>query len=113
MWIEKLSNKELLQMHRSAIIEDTKNIDVTKTSEGIYITAYENCPYDDGTPAYVPTQYLYTDYDYVDYDTSDPNHWETAGRYRQYMAKRFGSEYVQAMVKKMLNVDITKVIGKE
>jgi len=110
MWIDKLSNKELLQMHKFVMTEDTKKIKATKRKNGVAVTAYENWPYEDGTPEYVPTEYVYTDYDYTNYDTSDPNHWKTVGKYRQFMTKRFGAEYVQAMVKEMLNVDIKEVL---
>lgn len=112
MWIEKLNNKELLQMHRFVMTEETGRIKVTRRKQKVAITAYENWPDEDGTPEYVPTEYVYTDYNYVDYDTSDPNHWKTVGRYRQFMAQRFGIEYVKAMVKEMLNVDITEIIRR-
>lgn len=113
MWIEKLNNKELLQMHKLVMMEDTKKIKATKRKNEVAVTAYENWPYEDGTPDYVPTEYLYEDYDYIDYDTSDTGHWRTVGKYRQYLAKRFGAEYIQAMVKDLLNVDITEVIKQE
>jgi hypothetical protein len=110
MWIEKLNKKELLQMHKFLIMEDTQKIETSKIKQGVAITAYENWPYEDGSPDYVPTEYVYKDYDYIDYDTSDTGHWKTVGEYRQFMTQRFGIEYVKAMVKEMLNVDITAII---
>ena len=106
MWIEKLNKEELLELHKSVILEDTQSIDIAKIEEGISVTAYENWPYEDGTPAYIPTNYIYTDYDYIDYDTSDPYHVETVGKYRDFMLKKFGQEYLKSIVKEILGMEI-------
>lgn len=110
MWIQKLTEKELLELHRYVFTDDTSKIEVSEDDDQIAIEAYENWPYEDGTPAYVPTQYVYTDYDYIDYDTSDPSHWETVGRYREFLCRKFGIEYLYDMIKKCLNLDVNKIM---
>lgn len=105
-WINKLSPKEILELHKYAVYDDINGIDrIYRDRESNYINIdfSENWPYEDGTPSYIPTNYLYYDFDYEDYDTDgEPNN----GAYRTWLAKRFGKEYINDMVHRKLGVDI-------
>ena len=108
-WINKLSKAELLELHKFAVCADTNGIDdLYVDRDGNYIDHIdidfsENWPYEDGTPRYVPTKYLYYDFDYDDCDTSgEPNN----GAYRTWLAKRFGKEYINDMLRRKLGVDV-------
>ena len=104
-WVDKLSPKELLELHKSVVCNDTDGIEEIYRdieSNHINIDFNENWPYEDGTPCYVPTGYRYYDFDYENCDTSgEPNN----GAYRTWMAKRFGKEYINDMLRRKLNVD--------
>lgn len=91
-WVNKLTNEDVLNIHRKVICSDTESVDVERENSGyIYVTAYENWPYEDGTPAYIPTNYTYYDTEYIDYDTSGVIN---NGKYRQELAKILGKEYL-------------------
>lgn len=104
-WIDKLSPKELLELHKSVVYDDTDGIDEIyrdRESNHINIDFNENWPYEDGTPCYVPTNYRYYDFGYEDCDTNgEPNN----GAYRTWLAKRFGKEYINDMLRRKLGVD--------
>ena len=104
-WIDKLSPKELLELHKSVAYDDTDGIDGIyrdRESNHINIDFNENWPYEDGTPSYIPTNYRYYDFDYDDCDTNgEPNN----GAYRTWLAKRFGKEYINDMLRRKLGVD--------
>lgn len=105
-WINKLSNEELLELHRYAVCPDTNSIDdlyIDEEDGCIDIDFNENWPYEDGTPSYVPTNYRYYDFDYENYDTGGE---PTNGAYRTWMVKRFGKEYINDMLHRKLGVDI-------
>ena len=108
-WIDKLSKAELLELHKSVVCADTNGINelyVERDSNYIDIDFNENWPYEDGTPSYIPTNYRYYDFDYEDCDTSgEPNN----GAYRTWMAKRFGKEYINDMLRRKLGVDMEEL----
>lgn len=103
-WIDKLSKEELLELHKSVVCADTNGINELYVEDGNYIDIdfNENWHYADGTPSYIPTNYRYYDFDYEDCDTSgEPNN----GAYRTWLAKRFGKEYINDMLRRKLGVD--------
>lgn len=105
-WIDKLSPKELLELHKSVVYDDTDGIDGIyrdRESNHINIDFSENWPYEDGMPNYMPTNYRYYDFDYEDCDT---NGELNNGAYRTWLAKRFGKEYIKDMLRKKLGVNI-------
>ena len=110
MWIQKLTEKELLELHRYVFMNDTSKIEVSEDDDRIAIDAYENWPYEDGSPAYIPTFYEYMDFDYKCYDTSDYDHEETAGRYREFLCRKFGIKYLHDMVKECLHLDVNAIM---
>ena len=105
-WINKLSPKELLELHKSVVCADTNGINelyVDRECDYINIDFNENWPYEDGSPEYLSTNYRYYDFGYDDCDTGGtPNN----GAYRTWLAKRFGKEYINDMLRRKLGVDI-------
>lgn len=103
-WVSKLTDENILAIHRSVICPDTKYVDTytNKEDKCVEVTAYENWPYEDGTPAYVPTEYRYYDTRYEDWDTNGEEH---NGAYRKELIKIFGKEYFVDMVARLTKLD--------
>lgn len=105
-WINKLSEQELLELHKAVVCKDTKDINgILEVSTGSYldIDFMENWYYNDGTSEYIPTNYHYYDFGYDNCDISgDPDD----GAYCTWLARHFGKEYVNDLLWYKLDMKI-------
>ena len=98
-WINKLSKKDLLQLHNDVICEDTlKEFEFDKSINKITDEAEVECTFmenwnSEDEPEYIPTNYTFKDYEYIDWETSGGD-WDDQAKYRTWLAKHFGIPYI-------------------
>lgn len=112
-WINKLTKKEIWQLHHDVICEDSlKKCDisngineVTEEAEA-ECTFYENWTCDERNN-YIPTPYTFKDFEYTDWQTTGGG-WEDQAKYRTWLAKRFGVPYLAELLqyKTGIKVDV-------
>lgn len=107
-YVQKLKKEDVLNIHRKVVCSDTQDVEIEEWYAGIRVTAYENWPEEDGTPAYVPTEYFYFDTRYKDWDTSRGG-LEVNGKYRQELANIFGKEYLLQLLSTLSGIEVKKL----